>query len=235
MVNGPEVFQIAHLVAEACKGKAIVAIEGPWKIDDNFVGKYVAGCQSYGKTLFLELNGYCYFRFTFGQRGTLVPCRMPTYNLKLTFDDGTCLCHIGQRPNGDLAQMETPNSVQMYTKDLPPCVCHATEEEIYNALAKCSNHQLTRVLGQWLSGVDNAMRSEILYEAKLNPRRKYESLLDDERWNLVRAVVSVATGLCNGTREYEVYHKHQTDEGLEVRAICERGNQNLYWVPTVQK
>lgn len=104
-----------------------------------------------------------------------------------------------------------------------------------------------------ISGVGNYLRAEILYTARLDPRRKVASLNAGDYEKLHKAINKVFhevveaggeskyTGFgdagdadTGGSYKPKVYGRTKDKNGREVRAD-KMGGRTLYWVPEVQK
>lgn len=96
-----------------------------------------------------------------------------------------------------------------------------------------------------ISGVGNYLRSDILYTAKLDPRRSVSSLTDAEWKTLYKTVRKVSedsykagstakyTGVSSGY--VPVIYQHTEDKHGNEVCKFKNGSQTVFWVPDIQK
>lgn len=101
------------------------------------------------------------------------------------------------------------------------------------------------------SGIGNYLRAEIMYEARIDPRRKMGDLSTEELDLLYERSLSIieasyrSHGLTissyrdpagfKGTYEVKVYNRSFDDCGNAVEKYKKSGGQTVHWCPTVQK
>lgn len=102
----------------------------------------------------------------------------------------------------------------------------------------------------YLSGIGNYLKAEILYVAKLSPHRLTNELTTDQKTalcnainNVIREVLSTNGRLIKysdllGTNipqyAFKVYQRTVDDEGNEIKCEETKDDRTTYWVPTIQ-
>ena len=101
-----------------------------------------------------------------------------------------------------------------------------------------------------LAGVGNYMRADVLYLARVDPRRRVEKLSDSELKRIYRSIKTIADNSyrSNGTTisTYQDVYLHQghyepivygrkTDAKGRVVKTMKVGSRTIWWVPSVQK
>jgi len=94
-----------------------------------------------------------------------------------------------------------------------------------------------------LSGIGNIMKSEILYDAKINPKRKGKDLSKEEWKRVLTSAKKIAKRMLNNLqRNKEAFsgvikvYEQQTDKyGNTIENYVSRDGRRTYWVPSVQK
>jgi endonuclease-8 len=104
-----------------------------------------------------------------------------------------------------------------YSQKLGPDVLHAdtTYEDILGQIQsdECKNRKITTLLLDqgFISGIGNYLRSEIMFYAKVNPRKKLREYSEDEKEALAQATVKLSE------RSYET--KGITNDEKIVKAL----------------
>ena len=93
-----------------------------------------------------------------------------------------------------------------------------------------------------LSGVGNIMKSEILYDAKIDPRRQ-GSQLSDQEWNRVfssakKIANHILRNIEQGKEDFsgviQVYEKEKDSYGNQIENYVSKDGRRTYWVKEIQ-
>jgi formamidopyrimidine-DNA glycosylase len=102
----------------------------------------------------------------------------------------------------------------------------------------------------YLSGIGNYLKAEILYVAKLSPFRMTNDLSDNQKTDLCNAINEVISKVLetNGRLlkysdlfgkdieqyKFKIYQRALDDDGNEVKCEETKDDRTTYWVPSVQ-
>jgi formamidopyrimidine-DNA glycosylase len=94
-----------------------------------------------------------------------------------------------------------------------------------------------------LSGIGNIMKSEILYDAKINPKRKGKDLSEDEWKRVLSSSKKIAKRMLNNLQKnkeafsgvIKVYEQETDKSGNRIENYLSRDGRRTYWVPSIQK
>lgn len=152
------------------------------------------------------------------------------------------------RDFGQLAILSRSSLEQILSDLGPDILAKSTSFKVFrDALEPAARSMIASAIKdqKYISGIGNYMRADILYLAKIAPKRKIASLNDDEWRELYSASRKVARDslAANGTAAYNpssghykpiVYGASKDPQGRPVSKMS-IGGQTLYWVPAVQK
>lgn len=152
------------------------------------------------------------------------------------------------RDFGQLAILSRSSLEQILSDLGPDILAKTTSFKVFrDALEPAARSMIASAIKdqKYISGIGNYMRADILYLAKIAPKRKITSLNDDEWRELYSASRKVARDslAANGTAAYNpgsghyapiVYGASKDPQGHPVSKMS-IGGQTLYWVPAVQK
>ena len=232
------------------------------------VGRRVRGVKRHGKHLWLELDGRPWPCLHFGMTGGFhVPGRgtvrlvahgkkgpgvawPPRFvKLILKFDDGGELAYADARRLGRVRLRDNPPAEPPISRlgfdawrGLPPFA------EFAEQVRKRSLPMKALLLDQsFAAGVGNWIADEVLYQARIDPRRRAGTLTDDEIRRLraaIRHVIEVSVRARNDSDHYPrtwLFHdrwgknpKAYTARGEKIRHDT-IGGRTTAWVPSVQR
>lgn len=95
---------------------------------------------------------------------------------------------------------------------------------------------------QIVSGIGNYLKSEVLYDAKISPKRKVKDVSVGE-WKTLYESMKIVTKrmyktTLNDFKGYDeamkVYHKKKDPHGNEVKKHMSKSGRTTYWVPSIQ-
>ena len=162
------------------------ALRGRPVVEPERIGKWL-GCWTDGPGLLLH----------FGMTGELRsssedPARHRWDRLILTFDDGTELRYRNLRRLGGVWLARNRDEAAAVLGRLGPDALAVGTDELVERLSRRRGGLKAALLDQtFLAGVGNLLADEILWRARLHPRRRIETLERAERSRLARALGSV--------------------------------------------
>jgi len=250
-----------------CLADEIVFLgRSPREIESALLGRTVNGVQRRGKYLWFELDRRPWPLFHFGMTGAfrspnLAPIALETgpsikedtwpprfTRLRLRFDDGTELAMTNSRRLGRVRLCPDPAKEPAILKlgfdpltDLPSLPHFAT-------LLKARRGSLKGLLlnQSFAAGVGNWIADEVLFTARLDPRRAASSLGEGEIEALYHAldyVITTAVSVNADKARFPpqwIFHRrwnkgsaHSTEEGDPVEFITVAGRTTA-WVPNLQ-
>jgi len=94
-----------------------------------------------------------------------------------------------------------------------------------------------------LSGIGNIMKSEILYDSKINPKRKGKDLSEDEWKRVLSSSKKIAKRMLNNLQRnkeafsgvIKVYEQQTDKSGNRIENYLSKDGRRTYWVQSVQK
>lgn len=210
----------------------------------------------YCKRIFFHLDNDIVIVSALGMEGmwTLNPWRTVHISLYLSKNDKVMkLCYQNTRPIGFVICIHN-SELEIYKTQFGFDVLSQTPDykEFKKALKVLNNVQVKFIFNKekgFVCSVGNYLRSEILYEAKINPTRKVSTLDKEEIENLRYATIRITRkayykgGMTSnsfyspeketGKFKAKVYNKEKDPFGNKIEKI--KAGQSLYWVPKVQK
>jgi formamidopyrimidine-DNA glycosylase len=96
------------------------------------------------------------------------------------------------------------------------------------------------------SGIGNIIKSEVLYDAKISPTRKFKDLSKTDWYNLFTASKKITNKIFNhlnkrgfnleGYYKLHTVYKQDTDKyGNRIHLRTSKYGRKTYWVPEIQK
>lgn len=246
MPEGPEIHRAANRIAKALVGKRLDTVEFHYKtvegLEHFFLGKEVQYVKARSKGLIISVGDYVmyshnqlYGRWTVN-RATTKP-RPTNRSLRVVFGNDKNIARLWSATDIEILE-PWELSGHPYLAKLGPDVADI-EIDYADVIAQVSNPKFARrqlsglLLDQgFLAGVGNYLRSEILFDAGINPYRKVGSLSKSELNNLAKSAISI-TALAyhekgvtvpqelyqtlrdNGLSRYQSRHYVFTRDGLE--------------------
>jgi formamidopyrimidine-DNA glycosylase len=244
----PEAERARALIAERALGKRIVGVDdsdsyvsrphAPGEIAAALVGRRLTSANRIGKTMWLETDGDGPdLGLHLGMSGRIAIDEEPHERwdrFALTFDDGGRLALRDKRRLGR-AVLEPDLS------RLGPDAAVATRAEFRERVGRGGGPIKARIMDQGvIAGVGNLLADEILWQARIDPRRPANQLSEDELDALRRAVrAAVRHAVRNGGAHTGTLNAHRERDGHCPRcgAALSRtriGGRTTYWCPVEQ-
>jgi formamidopyrimidine-DNA glycosylase len=245
----PEAERARALIAERALGRRIVAVEdddiyvsrphAPGEIAAALVGRRLTSANRVGKSLWLETDGDGPdLGLHLGMAGRIAIDEEPHERwdrFALTFEDGGRLALRDKRRLGR-AILE-PDIAR-----LGPDAAVATRAEFRERVGRSGAPIKARIMDQSvISGVGNLLADEILWQARIDPRRQANSLSEDELDALRRAVrAAIRRALRGGGAHVGTLNAHRVRDGHCPRcgAPLSRGRiggRTTFWCPEEQR
>jgi DNA-formamidopyrimidine glycosylase len=191
-----------------------------------------------------ESKGYQYIGTHFMMTGQWLTDESANVRVELRYADADVLYYVDQRDFGVL-EVLTKTQLQSELDSLGPDILGKITEKQFRTQLESSKSMVGAVIKDQalVSGIGNYMRADILYLAKIAPKRKANTLTDAEWKALYKASVKVATDSykAGGTAGYQESGTYvpliygRTKDKLGNAVMTEKiGGQTVYWVPKVQ-
>ena len=260
---------LGRRIVEAWVADDDIVVEGvaPDELEAALEGATVTGTGRHGKQLWVELDRRPWLGVHFGMTGGFrtqgdQPLRLdaspaevdrswpPRFTkLLLRFDDGGQLAFTNARRLGRLRLRHDPRSEPPINKlGYDPYLTLPEPEAFAAMLSRRSRARLKGLLldQRFAAGMGNWLADEVLYQARLDPRRTVGSLSDEERERIrltlrriVVAAVEVEARKDAFPRSWLFHYRWGKTEGAEVegRAIefLQLSGRTTAWVPEVQR
>ncbi|MEM9194934.1 MAG: DNA-formamidopyrimidine glycosylase family protein [Myxococcota bacterium] len=230
-------------------------------------GRTVVAAHRHGKYIWLEINEGPHPIVHLGMTGTVrfpndEPLRLeaspkivdrawpPRFTkVELRFDDGGMLAYTNARRLGRILFREDPRQEAPIGKlGFDPWTEMPSPREFDARLSRRGNAVLKALLldQKFAAGVGNWIADEVLYQARLDPRRRVQSLSPDEIARLRKKLRHViATAVRANARKHQfpkswLFHRRwgkeasaKTHEGRAIEFL-EIGGRTTAWVPALQ-
>ena len=245
----PEAERARALVADHALGRLIVAVEdsdtyvsrphSPGELASALTGRRLTSANRIGKTMWFETDGGDgpTLGLHLGMAGRIAIDEEPHERwdrFVLTFDDGGRLALRDKRRLGR-AVLEPDLS------GLGPDAAVATRAEFRRRVGHSSVPIKARIMDQGvIAGVGNLLADEILWQARIDPRRRANNLSEHDLDTLRRAVrAAVRQALRRGGAHTGTLYAHREGGGHCPRcgALLLRdriGGRTTYWCPEEQ-
>jgi formamidopyrimidine-DNA glycosylase len=245
----PEAERARALIADRALGRVIAAVDdsdayvsrphAPGEIAAALVGRRLVTANRIGKTLWFETDGDGPdLGLHLGMAGRIAIDEDPHERwdrFSLTFEDGGRLALRDKRRLGR-AVLEPDLS------RLGPDAAVATRAEFRDRVGAGTGPIKARIMDQGvIAGVGNLLADEILWQARIDPRRPAKDLSEDELDALRRAVrAAVRSAVRNGGAHTGALNPHRERDGHCPRcgAALSRtriGGRTTYWCPVEQR
>lgn len=232
------------------------------------LGRRVHGAHRHGKHLWLELDRRPWPCFHFGMTGGFHAPRLravklvssgkrdpgaawpPRFTkLRLTFDDGGELVYADARRLGRVRLRHDPAAEPPISLLGFDALLALPTSKRFHALLRGRSAPIKAVLldQSFAAGVGNWIADEVLYQARIDPRRRAGSLTEDEARRLratLRSVVTTAVGARADSDRFPrtwLFHRRWGRNADAVTARGDRirhdtiGGRTTAWVPAVQR
>lgn len=191
----------------------------------------------HGKNIFIEKRGGEFIYNHLGLTGwwTFNHSTTPEEYEKTQLVNGNKVAHFTDPRGFGKFKIMTKHQVEQKLSSLGPDVGGISETNFINALKKRQRSMIGAAImdQKTLSGIGNYLRAEILYTAKIDPRRKLASISDKEYHKLYKACTRIFNENVDNKYEIKVYEKQKDKHGNKVKTE-KIGGRTLYWVPSVQ-
>jgi formamidopyrimidine-DNA glycosylase len=226
MIELPEGFVLAKQLESALRGKKIASVKAnssphkfawfhgdPALYDALFAGRTVDGAFSYGGKLHIRLSGDAGFMFCDGVnlRYYTDAASLPVkHQLLLAFDDGTFLTGTVQMYGGIYGfEGALDNMYDRLAREKPDVLSDGFTLDYFlslrdNALKPKHSAKAFLATEQRIPGLGNGVAQDILFHARISPKRDIATLTPDETARLYDAVRStIAEMIEKGGRNVE--------------------------------
>ncbi|MCH9685583.1 MAG: hypothetical protein K0V04_29400 [Deltaproteobacteria bacterium] len=252
-----------------CADDRIVFVDiAPRTMARRLRGRTIVASHRRGKQMWWELDERPWPLFHFGMTGQFVtpgqgPLRLAAsgnkpldrdwpprfWKIHLWFDDGTELAMTNARRLGRIRLQTDPEREDPIARlGFDPLYAMPTAAELTQRLQARKAVLKALLLDQsFAAGIGNWMADEILYQAKIDPRRRGNSLTDVEAKRIhaktqaiVRKACAVDADKTRFPRSWLFHHRWgkdaeaRTDRGAKIEHI-EIGGRTTAWVPSVQQ
>lgn len=257
------------IAAVRCAEDTIVfAGVAPKAVARHLKGRTVVASKRRGKQMWWELDQRPWPLFHFAMTGQFVtpedgPLRLAAsgkkaldrswppkfWKIHFTFDDGAELAMTNSRRFGRIRlQQDPPSDKPISTMGFDPLYEMPSATEFGDRLRKRKAVLKSLLLDQrFVAGIGNWMADEILYQAKIDPRRKGSELSAAEAKRIYAKTKAIVDHACEVEADKSrfpkswLFHhrwgKHddaQTEKGEAIEHL-EIGGRTTAWVPAVQK
>jgi len=208
----------------------------------------------------LPINGednFIYLVSRLGMEGKWVLKKGKHSGVELRFNDGLILYYDDTRHFGDINLARNERELKFLFRGFGPdyLIDEITEEEWLKTLGQktVANKEVCIFLlsQKYFSGVGNYLRSEIMYDARINPRKLIGDLNDQEKLRLLHSTLEIIQlsyefgGLTistywdvygkKGGYVPMVYGRNVDDLGNEVKRFKDKDGRMVHYVPNVQE
>jgi len=219
MIELPEAKVLANQFIQAFKGKTIVSAAAntsphgfawytgdPALYNDKLAGRKITGSAAYGgqpemqtKDLLISFNDGIRFRYlAAGEK------RPERHQLLLEFDDGCAVCCTVQMYGGMRIFPKRFAEDRYYNvaKEKPSPYTEAFDrtyfEGLFDGIKKSLSVKALLATEQRVPGLGNGVLQDILFNARIHPKRKAEALTEGERDRLYEAVTTTLKEMLDG-------------------------------------
>jgi len=219
MIELPEAYTLANQLNQVFKGKTIVSAAAntsphgfafytgdPAAYNERLAGRKIIDAVAYGGRPELRTDGML-ISFFDGVRARYLRPEEPRpakHQLLMEFDDGSALCCTVQMYGGMTAFPDEPRDDFYYNagREKPSPYTAAFDKAyfltLFDGIKKSLSAKALLATEQRVPGLGNGVLQDILFNARIHPKRKVVSLSDDERDTLYEALVSTLTAMRDG-------------------------------------
>ena len=197
-------------------------------------GQKFQGTDRHGKYLFLDVSGKGWLGLHFGMTGTLKYYKndheIPDYTRALyDFEEDSHLAFIMPRKLGSIF---TVGQIQdfMEEKELGPDVFKEDfdEETFLELFSNRRGMSKSQLMNQKLiSGIGNVYSDEILFQAKIHPRKKLKELSEEEKRRIFRAMEDVLDTAVEKQADPDQFPSSYLTPHRDNEATCPRCNREI--------
>ena len=219
MIELPEAYTLANQLNKAFKGKTIVSAVAntsphgfawysgdPALYNKKLAGRKVSDAAAYGGRPEMRADGMI-ISFFDGVRGRYLSAgekRPDKHQFLLEFNDGSALCCTVQMYGGMMAFPDEPNDDFYYNvgREKPSPFSDTFDEAYFCALWGDAKPTLSvkafLATEQRIPGLGNGVLQDILWSARIHPKRKLQMLTDADRETLYRSVKTTLAAMRDG-------------------------------------
>ena len=273
MIELPEAYTLANQLNQAFVGKTIVSAAAntsphgfawysgdPALYNEKLAGRKITDTAAYGGRPEMRADGMI-VSFLDGVRGRYLSAeekRPDKHQLLLEFDDGSAFCCTVQMYGGMMAFSDEPRDDFYYNvgREKPSPFTEAFDkayfDKLFEGIKKSLSVKALLATEQRIPGLGNGVLQDILFNAGIHPKRKAESLSDNERDKLYHSVKTTLAEMRDGggrDTEKDLFGKpggYQTILSSKTLAypcrVCGGGLRreaflggNIYFCPECQK
>jgi len=219
MIELPEAFVLANQLNQAFKGKTVVSAAAntsphgfawysgdPASYNEMLAGKKVVDTAAYGGRPEMRADGMIISFFDGVRARRLGPDekRPDKHQLLIEFDDGSALCCTVQMYGGMTVFPDEPRGDFYYNvgREKPSPFSEAFDrayfDGLFDGIKKSLSVKALLATEQRIPGLGNGVLQDILFHARIHPKRKAESLPDKERDALYNSVVTTLKDMRDG-------------------------------------
>jgi formamidopyrimidine-DNA glycosylase len=219
MIELPEAHTLAKQLNQAYIGKTIVSVAAntsphgfawysgdPALYNEMLAGRKISSTAAYAGRPEMHADGMIVSFFD-GVRARYLGAdekRPDKHQLLIEFDDGAALCCTVQMYGGMTAFPDEPRNDFYYNvgREKPSPYSEAFNKEyfsrLFDGIKKSLSVKALLATEQRIPGLGNGVLQDILFDARLHPKRKAESLSDEERDALYCSIVSILKEMRDG-------------------------------------
>jgi len=219
MIELPESYTLADQLRQAFVGKTIVSAAAntsphgfawysgdPALYNEKLAGRKIIDTAAYGGRPEMRADGMIVSFFD-GVRGHYLCAgekRPDKHQLLLEFDDGSALCCTVQMYGGMMAFPDEPSDDFYYNvgREKPSPFSEMFDRAyfggLFEGIKKSLSVKALLATEQRIPGLGNGVLQDILFNARIHPKRKAESLSDADQDTLYHATVSTLKEMRGG-------------------------------------
>ena len=219
MIELPEAYTLAQQLHQVFAGKTIISAAAntsphsfawysgdPALYNDILAGRKITDTAAYGGRVEIHADGMI-LTLNDGVRCRYLNVgekRPEKHQLLLEFDDGSALCCTVQMYGGMMAFPDEPNDDFYYNvgREKPSPFSEAFDRAyfggLFDGIKKPLSVKALLATEQRIPGLGNGVLQDILFNARIHPKRKAESLSDNERDKLFHSTISTLKEMRDG-------------------------------------
>lgn len=204
---------------------------------EGWIPAKITSIVSHGKNLFWYTDSDQVISAHLGMEGSFDPIATKSVVVEVVLES-TSVFFNDSRRFGSIGVISVAEAKRLRARLGPDVLDFDSLGEVYRRLfaAEQPKPVSTELLRQeFLAGIGNYLRCDILYTAKLSPLRLFSSLTSAERIKLAFAVVDVVNRAWTEYPSYvrSVYRKKLSPTGQPVVSL-EQAGRTVYWSPSEQ-
>ena len=261
MVEGPQTSYLGKQILKRFKNKTLQNAEikkgryknhslKGWKEFQNDLPLKLKDVYKKGKVLFLFFNGWTMI-VRFGMSGWFYfDNKDVDGDIVFLFDHDKPLIFVDQRHFGTITLTKDVDLVLKEIENIAPDILDRNTkfQDIKDRIQKLnSNFTLDKVLMDQkllLSGIGNIVKSEIMYDAKVSPKRRVKDISDQEWKRIFSSAKKITHKVYNeivkkSSDEFlkiqKIYQQETDPKGNKVQRYQSSDGRTTFWVAEIQK